>query len=171
MPAVVNGSLFEAVFTTEASSPLSRHKTLREELITVRYEKPAGYYSYEKFSVCEHPGTFEDFVNKMDPVQNRFLSLEMDQHEDLAVNKVNYSKKCHFQKRFPALEKEKSEKSEKVIPKSSPWDHPLHPDQDLSGGHLPVYSQGPSEDDFLAGASEEVKKLEDPVLDAILALG
>lgn len=175
-PAVSNGSPVEAIFITGTSSPCP---PFLEEPPSV---EPVGYgklYGYENPSECEDPVTFEDLVDKFDlsegyPVQKRFSTLAKEPYNDLAVNKVDLSKKYTkyaFLERIPTLEKETSGKSEEPIPESNPWDHPLRPDQDLSGGFLPVYRQAPSEDDFLPGVSEELEELKDLGLYAKHTLG
>lgn len=126
-PAVTNGSLAEAMSTTETSSPPSRYETLREEPAT---KEPAGYGEldeYGKRSACGHPVTSESKLDlsEGDPVQKVVLTLEM----------------------------ESSEKSEEPAKKPNLWD--LDPDQDPPGGHPPVYPQGPSEDEFPPSVSEQ----------------
>lgn len=159
-PAVINGSPVEAIFTTGMASPCP---PLLEEPASVRYEEPAGYrelYERENPSVCEDPCTFEDLVDKLDlsegyPVQTRFPTLEKEIYKDLAVNKVDLSKKYTeytVLERVPTLEKETSGKVEEPTPESNPWDHRLRPDQDPFDGL-------PPEDDLPPGVSEELEGL------------
>lgn len=162
-PAVVNGSPPEAIFTTETSSLCS---PLLEEPATEKCEEPNGYGEldeYEKPSECEDPFMFEDLVDELDiskeyPVQTRLSTLEKESYKDLAVNKVNISKKytCTALKRFPALEEETRGKSAKPVPESNPWDHRLLLSQDLYGGSLPVNTQGPPGYDFSLVVSKEL---------------
>lgn len=176
-PAIINESPVEAIFTTRAPSPLSGHEALREE---PAYEEPAWYGEpdeYEKPSVCEHPDTFEDLgfkklvLSEGYPVQKRVPTLEKESYEDLVVNKADLPEEYHVQKRVPALEKASSEKSEVTTRKSSLWDDPLHPDQDFSTGHPPVYPQSPSEVGFLPGVVEELQEPKSSALYAKPTLG
>lgn len=161
-PAVVNGSPPEVIFATETSSICSH---LLEEPATEKCEEPNGYgelFKYEKPSECEDPFTFEDLVewdiSKEYPVQTRFSTLEKESYKDLAVNKVNISKKytCTALKRFPALEEETRGKSAEPVPESNSWYHSLPLSQDLSGGSLPVKTLGPPGYDLSLDVSKEL---------------
>lgn len=168
-PAVSNGSPVEAIFTTGTSSLCP---PVLEEAPSVGFEEPAGYgelYEYEKLSECEDPVTFDDLVDKLNLSEGyraptQFSNFEKEVYKNPAIKKMLLSKKntkYTFLERIPTPEKEASGKSEDPIPESNPWDHRLRPDQNLPGGQLPVFTQAPSEEDFLPGVREELEEPED----------
>lgn len=129
-PVIINGSLVEAIFTTELSSPRSRNEILCGE---PAIEEPAGCEKLdEKPAEYEHPVTYGDLVDELHPLE-----------------------KFPCQKQVPIPEKESSEKSAEPTPECSPWDPPPHHDQAVSGEHPPAYQQGTSEDAILPNVSEK----------------
>lgn len=112
-PVIIKGSLVEAIFMTEMSSPLSRNETLCGE---PAIEEPAGCEKLdEKPAEHEHPVTYGDLVDEWHPLEE-----------------------FPCQKQVPIPEKESREKSEEPTPVCSPWDPPPHHDEAVSGEHPPA---------------------------------